>query len=208
MILNKENHFNNTPSQRSNHAETGKKSSDRNNGANHTSQNEGGASSSKRTLIIGDSIVKSIERWRLNKRIKSIVHVKPIPGGTTKGMKHHVKGCLEDNYPDTAVLHFGNNNLKNNESAEDIATDIMNLAISVKNEKKTVVVSGTTVRNHKFNHKGKNVNSLLKRKCEVEKIAFVGNSNITVSMLNHSGLHLNESGTTRVYTLLWLNEGI
>ena len=42
----------------------------------------------------------------------------------------------------------------------------------------------------------KNVNRLLKRRCEVEKIVFVDNANITVSMLNHSGLHLNERGTT------------
>ena len=82
------------------------------------------------------------------------------------------------------------NNLKNNESAQDIATDLMNLAISVKNEKKTVVVSGITVRNDRFNDKEKNANRLLKRRCEVEKI--------TVCMLNHSGLHLNERGTTRL----------
>ena len=59
---------------------------------------------------------------------------------------------LEDNSPDTAVLHFGTNNLKNNENAENIATDILNLAISVKNEKKTLVVSGITVRNDKLTH--------------------------------------------------------
>ena len=97
-----------------------------------------------------------------------------------EGMKHHVRGCLEDNSPDTAIIHFGTNNLKNNESVEDIATDIMNLAISVKNEQETVVVSGVSVRNDKFNDKGKDVNHLLKRRCEVEKIVFVDNSNITV----------------------------
>ena len=74
------------------------------------------------------------------------------PWRKNEGMKHHVRGCLEDNSPDTAVLHFGTNNLKNNENAENIATDILNLAISVKNEKKTLVVSGITVRNDKLTH--------------------------------------------------------
>ena len=203
IILNEGNHLNNTASHKSNHAKTGKKSFDRNNSANHTSQYEGDTNNRKRTLIIGDSIVKNIEGWRLNKRMKSTVHVKSIPGATTKGMKHHVRGCLEDNSPDTAIIHFGTNNLKNNESAEDIATDIMNLEISVKNEKKTVVVSDITVRNDKFNDKGKNVNRLLKRRCEVEKIVFVDNSNITISTLNHSGLHLNERGTTRLVNNLY-----
>ena len=141
---------------------------------------EGDTNNRKRTLIIGDSIVKNIEGWRLNKRMKISVHVKSIPGATTKGMKHHVRGCSEDNSTDTAILHFGTNKLKNNEKAEDIATHIMNVVISVKNENKTVVVSGITVRNHKFNDKRKNVNSLLKRKYEAEKIAFVDNSNNTV----------------------------
>ena len=78
------------------------------------------------------------------------------------------------------------------------ATDIMNLVIPVKNQKKTVVVSGMTVQNDKFNDKEKNVNRLLKRGWEVEKIVFGDNSSITVSMLNHNGLNLNERGTTRL----------
>ena len=77
MILNEGNHLSNTPSHKNNHDETEKKSSGKNNGANHTSQ-------------------------------------------------------------------------------------------SVKNETKTVVVSGITVRNDKFNGKRKNVNRLVKWRCEVQ----------------------------------------
>ena len=85
-------------------------------------------------------------------------------------MKHHAR-CLKDRSP--ANLHFETNNLKSNETAEDIATDIMNLAISVKKE-------------NKFNDKGRNINSLLKREGKKEKIVFVDNLNITVSILNYS----------------------
>ena len=56
-------------------------------------------------------------------------------------MKNHVRGCLEENSPDTVILHFGTNNLKNNESAENIATDIIDLARSVENEEKFAVAS-------------------------------------------------------------------
>ena len=66
MILNEGNPLNNTPSHKSNHTENGKKSSNRNNGANHTSQNQGDINNRKRALIIGGSIVKNIEGWRLN----------------------------------------------------------------------------------------------------------------------------------------------
>ena len=40
-----------------------------------TSQNKGGTNR-KKTLIVGDSIVKNIDRWKLNKRMKSSVAVK------------------------------------------------------------------------------------------------------------------------------------
>ena len=113
-------------------------------------------------------------------------------------MKHHVKECLEDNSHNSIILHVGTNNLKNKESVEDIANDIMDVAISIRNEKNNVFVSGLTVRNDRLNNKGKNVNSLLKRKCDEEKICFAGNTNINVGMLNNSGLHLTERGITRL----------
>ena len=75
---------------------TGDKSSNLNDTI--TSQNKRGTNR-KNTLILGDSIIKNIEGWRLNKRMKSSVAIKSIPGATTKGMKHHT-GCLEDNSPD------------------------------------------------------------------------------------------------------------
>ena len=74
----------------------------------------------------------------------------------------------------------------------------MAVAISIRNKKTSVFVSALTVRNGRLNDKRKNLNSLLKRKCEEEKICFVGNTNINVGMLNNSGLHLNERGTTRL----------
>ena len=173
---------------------TGNKSSNLNNTV--TSQNKV-VTNRKKALIKGDSIVKNIERWRPSKRMKSSVAVKSIPGATTKGMKHHIKRCLEDNFPDSIILHVGTNNLKNKESVEDIANDIMDVSIFVRDEKTNVFVSGLTVQNDRLNDKGKNANSLLKRRCGEEKIRFVDNTNVDVGMLNNSGLHLNERGTTR-----------
>lgn len=45
----------------------------------------------KKTTIVGDSIIKSVEERRLNKRMKSQVSVKSVLGASTKGMIHHVK---------------------------------------------------------------------------------------------------------------------
>ena len=139
-----------TRSRKSNQHYTGDESS--NLSDTITSQNKGGTNR-KKTLIVGDSIIKNIEGWRLNKRMKSSVAVKSIPGATTKGMKHHIKGCLQNNSPDSIILHVGTNNLKNKESVEDIANDITDNAIFIRNEESNVFVSGLTVRNDRLNER-------------------------------------------------------
>ena len=147
---------------------------------------------------MGDSILKHVEGWRLNKRMKSNVLVRSIPGASTNGMIHHVKGCLEDISPDTAILHHGTNDLKSGNTSEKIATDIVNLALTIQNEKTKVFISGLTIRNDNLDKRRKEVNQFLERKCLVEKLGFIDNQNINLKMLNQSGLHLNEYGTRRL----------
>ena len=74
----------------------------------------------------------------------------------------------------------------------------MDVAIFIRNEKANIFVSGLTVLNDRWNNKGENVDSLLKRRCDEEKICFVDNTNINVGMLNNSSVHLNERETTRL----------
>ena len=45
------------------------------------------------------------------------------------------------------ILHIGTSNLKNKESVEDIANDIMDVAIFIRNEKTNVFASVLTFRN-------------------------------------------------------------
>ena len=63
-------------------------------------------------------IVKHVEGWRLNKRIKSTVSVRCIPRATTNAMKHHLKGCLEDSSPDKTILHHRTNKLKRDDNSK------------------------------------------------------------------------------------------
>ena len=89
----------------------------------------------KETLILGDSIIKNFGGWRFNRRMKSIVSVHSMSGATTKAMKHHVMGCLEDESTDAILLHPGTNDFRSEESAEKIASNIINVALSAKNKK-------------------------------------------------------------------------
>ena len=111
----------------------------------------------KNTLIVLDSILKHVEGWRLNKRMKSNVSVRSIPGASTNGMIHHVKGCLEDISPDTVILHHGTNDLKSGNTSEKIATDIVNLALTIQNEKTKVFISGLTIRNDNLDKRQKSI---------------------------------------------------
>ena len=59
-------------------------------------------------------------------------------------------------------------------------------------------VSWLRVRNNKYDRKVKEAKVILKKKCNDKNLAFVDNGNLNTSMLNKSGLHLNEYDTTQL----------
>ena len=66
--------------------------------------------------------------------------VKLIPGATTEGMIHHVKGCMVDFAPDILLLHCGTNNLKKDLTPQKIAQNILKLAEEVSDTGKRDVL--------------------------------------------------------------------
>ena len=54
------------------------------------------------------------------------------------------------------------------------------------------------MRNDKYDKNGKEVNVILQKKCNDKNLSFIDNGNINPRMLNKSGLHLNEYGTTQL----------
>ena len=130
--------------------------------------------------------------------MKTTVSVRCILGATTNAMKHHLKGCLEDTSPDNLILHHGTNNLKSDDNSEKIASDIVDLGLSVKNEKTMVYISSLIIRNDKLDKKQKEVNDFIKQQCLTNHLCFIDNENINLKMLNKSGLYLNKNGTKRL----------
>ena len=65
--------------------------------------------------------------------MKSIVPVHSISGASTKEMKYQVMGCLENEFPDRILLCRGINDLRSEESAEKIASYIINVVFSAEN---------------------------------------------------------------------------
>ena len=70
----------------------------------------------------------------------------------------------------------------------------MNLAASITNQ---VFGSELVIKKDKLNKKGHEVNELLKNKCRIRQLSFIDNKNIILGILNESGIHLNEYGTSR-----------
>ena len=85
----------------------------------------------ERLLIVGDSIVKNIEPYKMKKSTKYVTKVKLIPGATTEGMVHHVKGCVVDFAPDNVLLQCGINDFKKYLTPQKIAQNILKLAEEV-----------------------------------------------------------------------------
>lgn len=148
--------------------------------------------------ILGDSIVKDIKGHKLKRKLakNERIYVKSFPGATITDMKDHVRPTMRSD-PDLIVLHAGCNDLRSNKTAANIASDIINLTLQMKSEKNDVIISSIIARddNPKLNDKGKDVNVILKEKCEEYNILFIEHSNIQREHLNGSKLHLNYRGT-------------
>ena len=96
------------------------------------------------------------------------------------------------------TLHHDANDLNDNSTSKEIAGKILNLAASIKTSENQVFISSLVFRKDKLNKKDNEVYKLLKNKCRIRQQSFIDNKNISLDMLNKSGIHLNENGTTRL----------
>ena len=153
----------------------------------------------KRLLIVGDSIVKNIEPYKMKKSTKYVTTVKSIPGATTEGMSHYVKGCLVDFAPDIALLHCGTNDLKKDLTPQKIAYNILKLGEEVSDGgNRDVLVSGIINRGDDHHAKVQKVNEFLSEIRTWKIVKYIDNGNIGLDMLNRSKLHLNRFGTIQL----------
>ena len=155
----------------------------------------------KKLLIVGDSIVKNIEPYKMKKSTKYVTTVKSIPGATTEGMSHHVKGCMVDFAPDIVLLHCGTNDLKKDLTPQKITQNILKLSEEVSGGgKRDVLVSGIINIGDDYNAKVQKVNQFLSEIRTRKNVKYIDNGffNIDLDMLNQSKLHLNRFGTIQL----------
>jgi len=124
------------------------------------------------------------------------IYIKSFSGATVNDMKDYARPTIRKE-PDLIVLHAGSNDLRSNKSAQNIASDVMKLALDMKSETNDVMISSLVFRDDipGLNKKGNDVNLILKAECEQFNLLFIDNFNIQKQHLNGSNLHLNYKGT-------------
>ena len=100
---------------------------------------------SKRSIsILGGAIIKDMKSYKMEQCLssKDKCYIKSFSGTTTECMTDYVQPSLKYN-PDVIILNWGSNNVRStDDSAEDIANNVINLAKSMKSENNKVIVSG------------------------------------------------------------------
>ena len=89
-------------------------------------------------------------------------------------MRDYIKPSMARR-PDMIVLHTGTNDLKNNKTVSDIASEIIKLA---KTNGIEVAVSSLIPRGDKLSEKAKKVNIHLQGQCTAENFAIIQHTNI------------------------------
>ena len=152
-------------------------------------------------IILGDSMVKNLQGWRMKTSMKSNdkVIVRSFPGASTDDMSFHAVPSVKRK-PKCFVLHTGANDFRDEEDDNEIAKSIFGLAKILKADENTVYVSGIIKRDdEKMNARISNVNKVLKELCGEADFPFIDNCNIEVGHhLNRSGLHLNRFGDAKL----------
>ena len=99
-------------------------------------------------------------------RHEFLVKVSPFTGAKVSCVVDHRKPTIRDDKPDHVILHTGTNDLLREKTAGQIARSITELAMSLKDNDNSVVVSGIIPRNDNLNNKATEVNNHLLLKCK------------------------------------------
>ena len=149
------------------------------------------------TTILGDSIVKDLKGNKLKKSLHNEnVFIKYFSGATVECMNSYVIPSLKYE-PNLVILHCGKNDLRSEKGSEEIANEILNLALKIKKPYNDVIISGLATRNDDLNDKGLEVNDHLYYLSKDYDLEYIDNTNISARHhLSNGGLHLNFKGSS------------
>ena len=156
---------------------------------------------SKKTLLIGDSMIKHMDSKKLERAAGCKTTCHSYGGAKIKDIHDKIKdlssGNTADHEYETIIAHVGTNDLTTREP-EEVAADMEDLITTMKVHAKTVAISEVIKRydNNELliNNKINSYNNLVKDLCLKHNISIISNNTIDKSLLNRSYLHLNRNG--------------
>ena len=96
----------------------------------------------KTTVIVGDSMIKNLQGWRLSNANNHVV-VKSFSGATTSDIEDYLKPIVRRE-PEEIILHVGTNDLKLM-SDELVADGVINLAIQIRENSPSTKVTISSI---------------------------------------------------------------
>ena len=144
-------------------------------------------------------MLRGIRRQDINREVKgNNTCVKTFPGATVGHMKLRVIPSLEMD-PDEIIFICGTNNLRN-DHPNQVAIEIIELAVNTKNKVRKVAVSSIVQRadSLKLDVKRMNVSRILEQELPKHGIYFNNNDNIQDRNLDSWELHLNYTGKSLI----------
>ena len=153
----------------------------------------------KPTVILGNSIVKRIQKQKLGRKFKQNVIMRSFPGAKLDCMSNHAISTVKSN-PDRIMTHCGTNDLNMDERPEAIAEKTIKLAKSVKLPKTEVILSIIIPCKEKLADKESKVNKIVENFCkEDETIKFMRQKSLDVrKRIGKDGMYLNHFTITEI----------
>ena len=142
-------------------------------------------------------MIKHIKSIKLRRSLpESYITIDTNRGARTEDIADRIKPVPRLFHPDKIIIHCGTNDLCENTPPSEIATQIINVGQSVKDDNNTVVISELVPRGDELNERAKQVNAELKAQCRTKEIPLISHNNIDPQRhLNLSKLHTNFEGT-------------
>ena len=152
----------------------------------------------KTVEIVGDSLVKDIQSYRMNEatgNTEEKIFVKPFSGATVDCLNSQGYPANKRD-PGKIILHCGTNDLRSKATRKDIAEEIADLGKSMKTNANEVIISGLVPKGGQGHSKTMEVNRFLRFICVFQDFYYVDNTNIEPGYhLNRSRIELNIEGT-------------
>jgi lysophospholipase L1-like esterase len=148
----------------------------------------------KVTAVLGDSIIKNLQGWRLSDDNNHVVVKRFSETNCTDIRKTVVR-----KEPENIILHVGTNDLNKSASPDQIAQGIINLGIQINQDspQTSIIISEILPRTDKSNLliKASQVNNIVKKYCDQNKWGYINHKAINATCLHSKRLHLNKKGT-------------